>query len=91
MSTNKCSIWYDNCNDCGNIEVQRFYLSIACPTEINVYSKADPTSKIRNTIPNGSEFTITSYTSAFDTNWGHYVNDSNLNCFVDLSFCKFVE
>ena len=64
---------------------------VACPTEINVYSKADPTSKIRNTIPNGSEFTITSYTSAFDTNWGHYVNDSNLNCFVDLSFCKFVE
>lgn len=64
---------------------------VACPTEINVYSKADPTSPIRNTIPNGSEFTITSYTSAFDTNWGYYVNDSNLNCFVDLSFCKFVE
>lgn len=64
---------------------------VACPTEINVYSKADPTSKIRGTIPNGSEFTITSYTSAFDTNWGLYVNDSNLNCFVDLSFCKFVE
>lgn len=64
---------------------------VACPTEINVYSKADPTSAIRNTIPNGSEFTITSYTTAFDTNWGFYVNDSNLNCFVDLSFCKFVE
>lgn len=64
---------------------------VACPTEINVYSKADPTSNIRGTIPNGSEFTITSYTSAFDTNWGLYVNDSNLNCFVDLSFCKFVE
>lgn len=64
---------------------------VACPTEINVYSKADPTSNIRGTIPNGSEFTITSYTSAFDTNWGFYVNDSNLNCFVDLSFCKFVE
>lgn len=64
---------------------------VACPTEINVYSKADPTSPIRNTIPNGTEFTITSYTSAFDTNWGFYVNDSNLNCFVDLSFCKFVE
>ena len=64
---------------------------VACPTEINVYSKADPTSKIRGTIPNGSEFTITNYTSAFDTNWGFYVNDSNLNCFVDLSFCKFVE
>lgn len=64
---------------------------VACPTEINVYSKADPTSTIRGTIPNGSEFTITSYTSAFDTNWGLYVNDSNLNCFVDLSFCKFVE
>lgn len=64
---------------------------VACPTEINVYSKADPTSKIRNTIPNGSEFTITSYTTAFDTNWGFYVNESNLNCFVDLSFCKFVE
>ena len=64
---------------------------VACPTEINVYSKADPTSTIRNTIPNGSEFTITSYTTAFDTNWGYYVNESNLNCFVDLSFCKFVE
>lgn len=64
---------------------------VACPTEINVYSKADPTSNIRGTIPNGSEFTITSYTSAFDTNWGLYVNDSNLNCFVDLSFCKFEE
>ena len=64
---------------------------VACPTEINVYSKADPTSTIRNTIPNGSEFTITSYTTAFDTNWGFYVNKSNLNCFVDLSFCKFVE
>lgn len=64
---------------------------VACPTEINVYSKADPASKIRNTIPNGSEFTIKSYTSAFDTNWGFYVNESNLNCFVDLSFCKFVE
>lgn len=64
---------------------------VACPTEINVYSKADPTSNIRGTIPNGSEFTITSYMSAFDTNWGLYVNDSNLNCFVDLSFCKFVE
>ena len=64
---------------------------VACPTEINVYSKADPTSTIRNTIPNGSEFTITSYTTAFDTNWGFYVNESNLNCFVDLSFCKFVE
>ena len=64
---------------------------VACPTEINVYSKADPTSTIRGTIPNGSEFTIRNYTSAFDTNWGFYVNDSNLNCFVDLSFCKFVE
>ena len=64
---------------------------VACPTEINVYSKADPTSTIRNTIPNGSEFTITNYTTAFDTNWGLYVNESNLNCFVDLSFCKFVE
>lgn len=64
---------------------------VACPTEINVYSKADPTSTIRNTIPNGSEFTITNYTTAFDTNWGHYLNESNLNCFVDLSFCKFVE
>lgn len=64
---------------------------VACPTEINVYSKADPTSPIRNTIPNGSEFTITNYTTAFDTNWGLYVNESNLNCFVDLSFCKFVE
>ena len=64
---------------------------VACPTEINVYSKADPTSTIRNTIPNGSEFTITNYTTAFDTNWGFYVNKSNLNCFVDLSFCKFVE
>ena len=64
---------------------------VACPTEINVYSKADPTSKIRNTIPNGSEFTIKNYTTAFDTNWGFYVNESNLNCFVDLSFCKFVE
>lgn len=64
---------------------------VACPTEINVYSKPDPTSTIRNTIPNGTEFTITSYTSAFDTNWGLYVNESNLNCFVDLSFCKFVE
>lgn len=64
---------------------------VACPTEINVYSKADPTSTIRNTIPNGSKFTITSYTTAFDTNWGFYVNESNLNCFVDLSFCKFVE
>lgn len=64
---------------------------VACPTEINVYSKADPTSAIRNTIPNGTVFTITSYTTAFDTNWGFYVNESNLNCFVDLSFCKFVE
>lgn len=64
---------------------------VACPTEINVYSKADPASTIRNTIPNGSEFTITSYTTAFDTNWGFYTNESNLNCFVDLSFCKFVE
>lgn len=64
---------------------------VACPTEINVYSKADPASPIRGTIPNGSVFTITNYTSAFDTNWGFYVNDSNLNCFVDLSFCKFVE
>lgn len=64
---------------------------VACPTEINVYSKADPKSAIRNTIPNGTEFTIKNYTSAFDTNWGYYVNDSNLNCFVDLSFCKFVE
>lgn len=64
---------------------------VACPTEINVYSKADPTSTIRNTIPNGSEFTIKNYTTAFDTNWGYYVNESNLNCFVDLSFCKFVE
>lgn len=64
---------------------------VACPTEINVYSKADPTSAIRNTIPNGTVFTITSYTTAFDTNWGYYVNESNLNCFVDLSFCKFVE
>ena len=64
---------------------------VACPTEINVYSKADPTSSIRNTIPNGTVFTITSYTTAFDTNWGLYVNESNLNCFVDLSFCKFVE
>lgn len=64
---------------------------VACPTEINVYSKADPKSAIRNTIPNGTEFTIKNYTSAFDTNWGFYVNDSNLNCFVDLSFCKFVE
>lgn len=64
---------------------------VACPTEINVYSKADPTSTIRNTIPNGTVFTITSYTTAFDTNWGLYVNESNLNCFVDLSFCKFVE
>ena len=64
---------------------------VACPTEINVYSKADPTSAIRNTIPNGTVFTIKSYTTAFDTNWGFYVNESNLNCFVDLSFCKFVE
>lgn len=64
---------------------------VACPTEINVYSKADPTSTIRNTIPNGTVFTITSYTTAFDTNWGLYRNESNLNCFVDLSFCKFVE
>lgn len=64
---------------------------VACPTEINVYSKADPGSTIRNTIPNGSEFTIKSYTTAFDTNWGFYTNESNLNCFVDLSFCKFVE
>lgn len=64
---------------------------VACPTEINVYSKADPTSTVRNTLPNGSEFTITSYTSAFDTNWGYFRNDSSLTCFVDLSFCKFVE
>lgn len=64
---------------------------VACPTEINVYSKADPTSTIRGTIPNGTEFTISNYTSAFDTNWGYYKNEQNLNCFVDLSYCKFVE
>lgn len=64
---------------------------VACPTEINVYSQANPTSTVRNTIPNGTEFTITSYTSAYDTNWGLYKNESNLNCFVDLSYCKFVE
>lgn len=64
---------------------------VACPTEINVYSQANPTSTVRGTIPNGTEFTITSYTSAYDTNWGLYQNESNLNCFVDLSFCKFVE
>ena len=64
---------------------------VACPTEINVYSKANPTSTVRNTIPNGTEFTILSYTSAYDTNWGYYLNESNLICFVDLSYCKFVE
>ena len=64
---------------------------VACPTEINVYSNADPTSTIRGTIQNGTEFTITNYISAFDTNWGYYKNGENLNCFVDLSYCKFVE
>lgn len=64
---------------------------VACPTEINVYSQANPTSTVRNTIPNGTEFTIISYTTAYDTDWGLYINESNLNCFVDLSYCKFVE
>lgn len=63
---------------------------VACPTEINVYSQANPTSTIRDTIPNGTEFTIISYTAAYDTNWGLYKNESNLNCFVDLSFCKYI-
>lgn len=63
---------------------------VHCPTSINVYAQADPNSKVRTTYNNGTEFIIINYTTAYDTNWGYFINSDNLNCFIDLAYCKYI-